>query len=68
MISKEKIARINFLYKKFQNNTITKLEEVERQLLRSEYITSVSKNLKSQLNTVKIKTPDGKIKKLKKRN
>ncbi len=67
MISKEQIKRINILYKKYKNNTITTIEEKERQSLRAQYIKSTKENLKSRLDSVKIQTPDGKIKKLKKR-
>ncbi len=67
MLNKTKIARINFLHKKYQDKTITPGEETERQQLRLEYIKSVKASLELKLQSVKIQTPDGKLKKLKKR-
>ncbi len=69
MINDLKIKRINELYKKYKNNSITIDEEKERQQLRKEYIEATKKNIENRLNSIKIKdSKTGIIKKLKKRD
>ncbi|WP_234121805.1 DUF896 domain-containing protein [Clostridium hydrogenum] len=53
MEMKELIARINFLYKKKNEEGLTEEEEKENQILRREYIDAVKGNVRAQLNTVK---------------
>ncbi|MHC1681726.1 MAG: DUF896 domain-containing protein [Clostridiaceae bacterium] len=46
------IERINFLYKKSQNEGLTEEEKKEQAVLRKEYIDMVKGNVKVQLNKV----------------
>lgn len=67
-MNEEKIARINELYKKKKEGTITEEELKEQALLRAEYIESVRKNLRSTLSNVSIQEKDGTITPLTKKN
>lgn len=60
-MDEKKIQRINELYKKSKAEGLTSSEAGEQQLLRKEYIASFRSNLKSQLNNISIKEPDGSI-------
>lgn len=60
----EKIARINELYHKSQAEGLTEEEKKEQAVLRAEYIASFRRNLKSQLDNIDIKNPDGTIENL----
>lgn len=62
------IARINELYKKSKNEGLTDIEKAEQQKLRTEYIKAIRSDLKSTLNNVSIKNPDGTIEDLKNKN
>ena len=55
----ERIARINELYHKSQKEGLTASEKEEQAKLRKEYVESVRKNLKSQLDNITIEKPDG---------
>ena len=55
----EKIARINELYHKSQKEGLTEEEKKEQKQLRQDYIDSVRKNLRRQLNQIVIEKPDG---------
>lgn len=61
------IKRINELSRKSKNEGLTDDEKKEQNELRNEYRSLVVGNLSSQLNTMKIKYPDGTIKDVKKR-
>lgn len=61
------IKRINELIRKSKNEGLTDDEKKEQTELRNEYRSLVVGNLSSQLNTMKIKYPDGTIKDVKKR-
>lgn len=58
---KEKIARINELYRKSQAEGLTEAERKEQQELRSEYLANVRANLRTQLNNISIQEEDGSI-------
>ncbi len=60
-----KIARINALYHKAKTEGLTEEEKVEQQILRQEYIDSIKKNIRSQLDNTSIQNPDGTITPLK---
>lgn len=60
-MDEQKIARINELYKKKKEGTITEAELKEQALLRAEYIESVRTNLRSTLSNVSIQEEDGTI-------
>jgi len=60
-MNEEKIARINELYHKSQKEGLTKEEKKEQAVLRYEYIQAIRSDLKSTLDCVSIKEPDGTI-------
>lgn len=55
----DKIKRINELYHKSQAEGLTDEEKEEQALLRREYIASVRRNLKGQLDSITIINADG---------
>lgn len=59
MISQEKIKRINQLSKKSKEDGLTKLEKIEQQKLREEYIKSFRKSLENTLHSVKVVDEEG---------
>ena len=64
-ITKEKIDRINELYRKSQTDAgLTPEEFSEREELKKEYLDAVRANLRSQLDNIDIKEADGSIKNL----
>lgn len=64
MITEEKIARINALYRKSQAEGLTDAERNEQALLRQEYAAAVRANLRSQLNRIDLVGADGKLENL----
>lgn len=58
-MTEKEIARINELYKKQKAGTITAEEKIEQAELRAAYIASIRATLGSQLDSIKIKNPDG---------
>lgn len=60
-MDKEKIARINYLAKKSREEGLTDSEKIEQTILRNEYRAAVVGNLKSQLENVRFREPDGSI-------
>lgn len=61
----QKIARINELYKKSKNEGLTEEERNEQQKLRAEYIQSIRRNLRGQLDNISILNTDGTVTELK---
>ncbi len=61
MTMDERIARINELYHKSQDVGLTPEEKDEQQRLRREYIDSIKKNMKAQLDNIDIVEKDGTI-------
>lgn len=62
MNMEEKIARINELYHKSKSEVgLTEEEKKEQAELRRDYIDSIKKNLRSQLNNINIQEKDGSI-------
>lgn len=57
----ERIARINELYHKSQDEDLTEEEKEEQGKLRREYVASVRNNLRSQLDNLVIEKPDGSV-------
>ena len=57
----EVIERINFLYKKSQNEGLTEEEKVEQQELRQKYIDNVKRNFRAQLDGIERIPPKGKL-------
>ncbi len=62
-----KLARINELYKKSQNEGLTAKEKQEQADLRSEYIQAIRKNLRGTLNQISLLNPDGTVTELQKK-
>ncbi len=63
-----KLARINELYKKSQNEGLTAEEKQEQADLRSEYVLAIRKNLRGTLNQISLLNPDGSVTELKKKD
>lgn len=63
-MTKEKIDRINELYKKSKAEGLTSEEKKEQDLLRKEFIASVRGNLVNQLNNIDLVNEDGTIENL----
>ena len=64
MNMQEKIDRINELYHKSQKEGLNDEEKKEQAELRKEYIDSVKRNLRGQLNQVNVQNVDGSIENL----
>lgn len=67
MITDKDIARINELYHKSKNEGLTPEEKEEQARLRGEYIASVRKNLRANLENIQIQYPDGTVEDVKDR-
>ena len=61
MTMDERIARINELYHKSQDVGLTPEEKEEQQKLRREYVDSIKRNMKAQLDNIDIVEKDGTI-------
>lgn len=61
IMDETKIARINELARKSKAEGLTEAEKKEQQLLRQEFLAAVRGNLKSQLDNIDIREPDGTI-------
>lgn len=57
----EVIERINFLYKKSQNEGLTEEEKIEQQKLRQRYIDNVKRNFRAQLDGIERIPPKDKL-------
>lgn len=66
-MTEEKILRINELYKKKKEGTLTPEEKEEQAALRAEYVQAVRNNLRVTLENTSIQEPDGTIHKLQKK-
>ena len=64
MMNDSKITRINELYKKSKAEGLTEAEREEQAILRQEFVASVRKNLKSQLDNIDIQNADGSVENL----
>ncbi len=67
-MTEEDIKRINELYKKEKEGTLTVEERREQANLRAAYLESIRKGIRAQLETIKIKQPDGTLIDVKKRH
>ena len=61
---KEKIDRINLLYRKSKAEGLTEEEKQEQALLRQEFIANVKGNLRAQLNNIDIVDENGNVENL----
>lgn len=57
----KRIARINELYHKSQNEGLTIAEKEEQARLRREYVASIRANLRGTLEQVSFVNPDGSV-------
>lgn len=57
----EVIEKINFLYKKSQNEGLTEEEKIEQQKLRQRYIDNVKRNFRAQLDGIERVPPKDKL-------
>ena len=60
-MEKQKIDRINELYRKSKAEGLTDAERKEQKILRQEYLELVRRNLRSQLNNIDIEEKDGMV-------
>ena len=60
-MEKQKIDRINELYKKSKAEGLTDAEWKEQKILRQQYIELIRRNLRSQLNNIDIEEKDGTV-------
>ena len=60
-MEKEKIDRINELYRKSKAEGLTDAERKEQKILRQEYLELVRRNLRGQLNNIDIEEKDGPV-------
>ncbi len=60
-MNEQKIARINELYRKSKAEGLTEEEKKEQKLLRQEYLDTIRRNLRGQLNNIDIQKEDGSI-------
>ena len=67
-MDQKKIDRINELYHKKQEGTLTEEEREEQAALRAEYIEAVGNNLRNTLEHTSVQEPDGTIRKLRRKN
>lgn len=64
----EDIKRINELYKKQKAGTLSDDERREQALLRQAYLDSIRQGIRGQLESIKIRQPDGTLIDVKKRH
>ena len=60
-MDRQKINRINKLYRKSKAEGLTEAEKKEQKILRREYIEAVKGNLLAQLNNIDIEEKDGTV-------
>ncbi|WP_404409341.1 DUF896 domain-containing protein [Jeotgalibacillus malaysiensis] len=60
MLSNEKIKRINELSKKSKEDTLTRTEAEEQQVLRQEYLQAFRGSMKQTIENVTVVDPEGK--------
>ena len=60
-MDRQKINRINELYRKSKAEGLTEEEKKEQKVLRREYIEAVKGNLLAQLNNIDIEEKDGTV-------
>lgn len=61
MTMQETIDRINELYHKSQNEGLTEEEKAEQKELRQQYVLSIRRSLRGQLDNIDIQETDGSI-------
>ena len=61
MNMEERIKRINELYHKSQEGSLSEEEKAEQKRLRQEYVDNIRQNLRSQLDNIDIQNDDGTV-------
>ena len=61
MSMQEIIDRINELYHKSQNEGLTEEEKAEQKDLRQQYVLSIRRSLRGQLDNIDIQNEDGSV-------
>ena len=61
MVTEKTLERINELYHKSKAEGLTDAELAEQKQLRAEYVKAFRENLRGQLESIKIKNPDGSL-------
>ncbi len=61
MNMQETIDRINELYHKSQNEGLTEEEKAEQKELRQQYVLSIRRSLRGQLDNIDIQNEDGSV-------
>ena len=62
MVTEKTLERINELYHKSKAEGLTDAELAEQKQLRADYVKAFRENLRGQLESIKIKNPDGSLK------
>ena len=60
-MEKEKIDRINEVYRKSKAEGLSDAERSEQKVLRQEYLELIRRNLRSQLNNIDVEEKDGTV-------
>lgn len=60
-MDQNKIDRINTLYHKAKSAGLTAEEKTEQEMLRKEYIETIRKNMRANLNHISVVEPDGSV-------
>lgn len=60
-MDQNKIDRINTLYHKAKSVGLTAEEKTEQEILRKEYIETIRKNMRANLNNISVVEPDGSV-------
>lgn len=60
-MDQNKIDRINTLYHKAKSVGLTAEEKTEQEMLRKEYIETIRKNMRANLNNISVVEPDGSV-------
>lgn len=60
-MDQNKIDRINILYHKAKSIGLTEEEKTEQKMLRKEYIETIRKNMRANLNNISVVEPDGSV-------
>ena len=60
-MDRQKINRINELYRKSKAEGLTEAEKKEQKILRREYIEAVKGNLLAQINNIDVEEKDGTV-------
>ncbi|MBO7403246.1 MAG: DUF896 domain-containing protein [Lachnospiraceae bacterium] len=67
-ITDDEIKRINELYHKQKSEEgLCEEEKAEQQALRQKYVESIRANLRSNLDSIRVKRPDGSLEPLKRK-